>query len=128
MVAQKYTGRFKTASPDRYVWLKEFAKKNRENMTLAEQVLWEELKKNQNGHRFLRQHIIGDYIVDFLCKDDGLIVEVDGGYHAEREQQEDDALRTQFLESTGFRVIRFTNEEVLYDTENTIQEIENKLK
>lgn len=128
MVAQKYTGRFKTASPDRYVLLKEFAKKNRENMTLAEQVLWEELKKNQTGHRFLRQHIIGDYIVDFLCKDDGLIVEVDGGYHAEREQQEDDALRTQFLESTGFRVIRFTNEEVLYDTENTIQEIENKLK
>lgn len=128
MVAQKYTGRFKTASPDRYVLLKEFAKKNRENMTLAEQVLWEELKKNQTGHRFLRQHIIGDYIVDFLCKDDGLIVEVDGGYHAEREQQEDDALRTQFLESMGFRVIRFTNEEVLYDTENTIQEIENKLK
>ena len=128
MVAQKYTGGFKTASPDRYVLLKEFAKKNRENMTLAEQVLWEELKKNQTGHRFLRQHIIGDYIVDFLCKDDGLIVEVDGGYHAEREQQEDDALRTQFLESTGFRVIRFTNEEVLYDTENTIQEIENKLK
>lgn len=128
MVAQKYTGRFKTASPDRYVLLKEFAKKNRENMPLAEQVLWEELKKNQTGHRFLRQHIIGDYIVDFLCKDDGLIVEVDGGYHAEREQQEDDALRTQFLESMGFRVIRFTNEEVLYDTENTIQEIENKLK
>ena len=128
MVAQKYTGRFKTASPDRYVLLKEFAEKNRENMTLAEQVLWEELKKNQTGHRFLRQHIIGDYIVDFLCKDDGLIVEVDGGYHAEREQQEDDALRTQFLESMGFRVIRFTNEEVLYDTENTIQEIENKLK
>lgn len=128
MVVQKYTGRFKTASPDKYVLLKEFAKKNRENMTLAEQVLWEELKKNQTGHRFLRQHIIGDYIVDFLCKDDGLIVEVDGGYHAEREQQEDDALRTQFLESTGFRVIRFTNEEVLYDTENTIQEIENKLK
>ena len=128
MKSQKYTGRFKTASPDRYVLLKEFAKKNRENMTLAEQVLWEELKKNQTGHRFLRQHIIGDYIVDFLCKDDGLIVEVDGGYHAEREQQEDDALRTQFLESMGFRVIRFTNEEVLYDTENTIQEIENKLK
>lgn len=71
--------------------LKEFAKKNQENMTLAEQVLWEELKKNQTGHRFLRQHIIGDYIVDFLCKDDGLIIEVDGGYHAEREQQEDDA-------------------------------------
>lgn len=128
MKSQKYTGRFKTASPDRYVLLKEFAKKNRENMTLAEQVLWEELKKNQTGHRFLRQHIIGDYIVDFLCKDDGLIVEVDGGYHAEREQQEDDTLRTQFLESMGFRVIRFTNEEVLYDTENTIQEIENKLK
>ena len=128
MKSQKYTGRFKTASPDRYVLLKEFARKNRENMTLAEQILWEELKENPTGHKFLRQHIIGDYIVDFLCKDDGLIIEVDGGYHAERNQQEDDAIRTQILEKMGFHVIRFTNEEVLYDTENTIQEIENKLK
>ena len=104
MVAQKYTGRFKTASPDRYVLLKEFAKKNRENMTLAEQVLWEELKKNQTGHRFLRQHIIGDYIVDFLCKDDGLIVEVDGGYHRTDEQKKRDAQRTLDLEKKGYKV------------------------
>ena len=97
-------------------------------MTLAEQVLWEELKRNQTGHRFLRQYIIGDYIVDFLCKDDGLIIEVDGGYHAEKDQREDDAIRTQILENMGFCVMRFTNEEVLYNTENTIQEIENKLK
>jgi len=95
---------------------------------LPERVLWQELKSSQIGHKFLRQHIIGDYIVDFLCRDDGLIIEVDWAYHLERQQQEDDQLRTQFLERMGYRVIRFTNEEVLYDTESVIEEIEKQLE
>lgn len=76
---------YKTAHPDRYALLKAFAKENQSNATLAEQVLWEELRSNQLGCKFLRQHIIGDYIVDFLCRQDGLIIEVDGVYHAERQ-------------------------------------------
>ena len=68
----------RTASPDRYLLLKEWARENRKNMTLAESFLWQNLRANVLGHKFLRQHIIGDYIVDFVCRDDGLIIE--GGW------------------------------------------------
>lgn len=118
----------RTASPDRYLLLKEWARENRKNMTLAESFLWQNLRANVLGHKFLRQHIIGDYIVDFVCRDDGLIIEVDGAYHSEREQVQNDEIRTHDLESMGFRVIRFTNEEVLYDIESVLEEIENQLK
>ena len=76
------------------------------------------------GHKFLRQHIIGDYIVDFLCRDDGLIIEVDGAYHSERSQQESDEERAAWLESQGYSVIRFSNEEILHDIESVLKEIE----
>ena len=118
----------RTASHDRYLLLKEWARENRKNMTLAESFLWQNLRANVLGHKFLRQHIIGDYIVDFVCRDDGLIIEVDGAYHSEREQTKNDEIRTHDLESMGFRVIRFTNEEVLYDIESVLEEIENQLK
>ena len=92
-------------------------------MTEAESVLWGCLKGNALGHKFLRQHIIGDYIVDFLCRDKMLVLEVDGGYHSERTQQEDDAVRQKWLESIGYKVIRFSNEEVLLNLESTLQTI-----
>lgn len=74
---------YKTASPDRYAGLKDFARENRKNATLAERVLWENVRNNLLGVRCLRQHIIGDYIVDFYIPDSKLVIEVDGGYHAE---------------------------------------------
>ena len=118
---------YKTASPDRYELLKAYARENRRNATLAEMVLWEQLRGNALGVKFLRQHIIGDYIVDFVSKQDGLIVEVDGGYHAELKQQEADVMREEKLEKMGFRILRFTNEEVLLDTENVLEQIEESL-
>ena len=66
--------------------------------------------------------------MDFVSQSEGLVIEVDGGYHAERQQQEDDAVREQELERMGFHVMRFTNEEVLYDTENVISQIETYCK
>lgn len=117
----------RTAASDRYGLLKEFAKENRKNMTLAESFLWQNLRANILGHKFLRQHIIGDFIVDFVCRDDGLIIEVDGAYHSEPTQEMNDEYRTEVLKSMGFRVIRFTNEEVLYDIENVIEEIERQI-
>ena len=114
---------WRSASPDRYLLLKAFAKENRRYMTEAESVLWGCLKGNALGHKFLRQHIIGDYIVDFLCRDKMLVLEVDGGYHSERTQQEDDAVRQKWLESIGYKVIRFSNEEVLLNLESTLQTI-----
>ena len=95
---------------------------------MAEEQLWKYLDRKQLGVKFLRQHIIADYIVDFVSRDQGLVIEVDGAYHAERQQQEDDEIREHALERMGFHILRFTNEEVLFDIENVIQQIENYFK
>ena len=104
---------YKTASPDRYDLLKGYARENRRNATLAESVLWEHLRERPCGVIFKRQHVIGDYIVDFAALSEHLIIEVDGAYHSERQQQDNDTIRTEELQRMGFRVIRFTNEEVI---------------
>ncbi|MBR4243757.1 MAG: endonuclease domain-containing protein [Bacteroidaceae bacterium] len=114
---------YKTASPDRYELLREFARENRKNATLAEDVLWEYLRKNSFGVKFLRQHVIRDYIVDFISRKGNLIIEVDGGYHSEPRQEENDKLREEELKQMGYNVIRFTNEEVLYNINNVIEQI-----
>ena len=118
---------YKTASPDRYGLLKAFARENRKNATLAETVLWEYLRDGVLGEKFLRQHIIGDYIVDFVSRHGGLVIEVDGGYHSEPRQKEDDQLRDQELEQMGYHVIRFSNEEVLNEMEHVMEQIEKRL-
>ena len=112
---------YKTASPDRYRLLKGFALENRKNQTLAEQVLWNHIRAEQLDVKVLRQHIIGDYIVDFLIPDVCLIIEVDGPYHAKCRQMQEDEQREETLNRMGYRVIRFTNEEVLYDTANLLE-------
>lgn len=117
---------YKTASPDRYQLLKQFARDNRNHATNAEKVLWSAIRGRQiAGKKFLRQHVVGDYIADFICEESGLIIEVDGGYHSEPRQLEDDNIRTARLEEMGFHVIRFTNDEVLFDYERVIEEIES---
>ena len=122
------TSRFKWASPDRYKLLRNFARENRKKQTYAETYLWEHIRKERLGENFRRQHVIYDYIVDFVCLDRMLVVEVDGAYHAEREQVEDDEVRTARLGQIGFRVIRFSNEEVLYDIDNVLAKIKNELR
>lgn len=97
-------------------------------MTEAESIFWQCVKANAFGHKFVRQHIIGDYIVDFLCRDAQLVVEIDGGYHAERQQEEDDAIRQQWLESVGYTVLRFTNNEILFNIDQTLEMVEKSLK
>ena len=110
-----------TADPIEYGLLKENAKNNRKNMTEAESVFWSLVKGSTFGQRCLRQHIIGDYIVDFLFRKSKVIVEIDGGYHFTVEQQKEDAQRTEWLESRDYKVIRFTNEQVLFDTNKVIE-------
>ena len=115
---------YKTASPDRYELLKAYARENRRNATLAETVLWEYLRDNALGIKFLRQYIIGDYIVDFVSRQKELIIEVDGGYHSERRQQAEDEIREYVLEEMGYHIIRFSNDEVLYNIDYVIERIE----
>lgn len=117
----------KTTHPDRYGLLKEKAREMRNRMTLAEEYLWNEIRAKQLGVTFRRQHPIGDYIADFACLAYKLVVEVDGGVHQEPEQKEHDAIRTLDLERLGYRVIRFTNEEVLTALPDVVSRIRNYL-
>ena len=110
-----------------YELLKENARSNRKNMTEAESIFWSVVKKNALGERCLRQHIVGDFIVDFLFRRSKVIVEIDGGYHFTNEQQENDALRTDWLEHQGYKIVRFTNEQVLFDTNKVIEIIKVSL-
>ena len=120
-------GRYKTAAPDRYELLKEFAKQNRREMTESETILWHALRREFKALKFRRQHPIGDYIADFFCLTEGLVIEVDGGYHNEPQQQQEDLWRTAFLQEKGYRVIRFTNEEVNTDVKDVISRIKEEL-
>lgn len=117
----------RTAYPDRYELLKAFAKENRRHMIEAERVLWDALRRQIQGYRFRRQHPIGDYIVDFINLPKRLVIEVDGGCHSDSMQQQDDEVRTQDLERLGYSVIRFSNEEVIYETKKVIETIKNTL-
>ena len=89
--------------------------------------MWEALRKLNCGFRFRRQHPIGDYIADFICLRRKLIIEVDGGYHNEPIQQQDDQMRTDFLENKGYTVIRFKNEEISNDLHTVIMKIKEIL-
>ena len=91
-------------------------------MTDAERLLWSKLRKRQVlGSRFRRQHPVGGYIVDFVCIEAKLIIEVDGGQHA--EQQGYDDARTDWLSNQGYRVIRFWNHEILTNFEAVMETI-----
>ena len=97
-------------------------------MTESERVLWEGLRKLNCGYHFRRQHPIGDYITDFVCLKKKLVIEVDGGYHNEPLQQQNDQMRTGFLESKGYdAVIRFKNEEISSDFHTVITRIKEIL-
>lgn len=116
-----------TANCANYALLKEFALRMRNNPTDAERHLWRYLQGDSLGIRFRCQHIIGDYIADFVCLKAKLVIELDGGYHSLPEQVLSDEQRTEILESKGFKVIRFTNQEVLYRTGEVLTKIENTL-
>ena len=118
---------YQTANPMVYELLKENAKHNRAYPTQAEAIMWQLLKGKQFGVSFRRQHIIGEYIADLACLECKLVIEIDGGYHTSQQQQEADVLRTQWLNGYGFKVVRFTNEEVINTTETVIKRIKEYL-
>jgi very-short-patch-repair endonuclease len=120
-------GNYNTASPDIYLLLKDFAQTNKRFQTDAERLLWEHIRAKQLSVKFNRQHIIGDYIVDFVCIEKKLVIEVDGGYHSEYEQIEKDEFRTQRLNDLGFHVIRFKNEEIVGNLPEVLNTIKNNL-
>lgn len=93
--------------------LRDYARKLRNNSTLAEVILWDEVLKQKQlkGYSFLRQRPIGKYIVDFFCKELKLTIELDGTIH--RFQKNKDKKREDNLREMGYHIIRFHNEEIL---------------
>lgn len=92
----------------------------RQNATDVERILWKELRSRRfAGYKFRRQYPIDPYIVDFCCLRHRLVIELDGGQHAENESQ--DRVRTAFLEAKGFKVLRFWNTDVLQKKEAIMQ-------
>jgi very-short-patch-repair endonuclease len=103
------------------------ARRLRRDSTDAERTLWLHLRDRRlEGWKFRRQVSIDPYIVDFLCLDAKLVIEVDGGQHD--ENRANDEVRTRFLEGFGLRVIRFWNNEVLGNLEGVLERILIELK
>ena len=94
--------------------------------TDAERTLWTVLRKRQlGGHNFRRQHPIGRWVVDFACLARRLVVELDGGQHARAKDKDDE--RTRWLESQGYRVVRFWNHDVLENTDGVLKALSTAL-
>jgi very-short-patch-repair endonuclease len=100
----------------------QFARRLRRSQTDAERVLWFRLRDRRlAGLKFKRQVPIDRFVVDFVCKDESLIIELDGGQHDESRAR--DANRTEILEAMGYAVLRFWNNDVLKNTDGVLDEI-----
>lgn len=100
----------------------------RENSTEMEKKIWTQLRGRRfEGYKFRRQHDIGKYIVDFVCLEHKLIIELDGGQHNEQAQKSYDDERTKYLEKNGYKVLRFWNNEVNSNFEGVLETIYNGL-
>lgn len=105
-----------------------FAKENRKEATVEEDIIWQEIRnRNIGGFKFRRQHPIAGYIPDFVCLEKRLIVEIDGVYHNDEEQKIFDKGREAWLQEQGFTMIRFTNEQVNKNLDTVIKDIEQAL-
>jgi len=101
------------------------ARRLRVNQTDAETVLWNRLRNRQiDGHKFARQVPIGGYICDFVCREKQIVIEVDGGQHAESAA---DVIRDRHLTSEGYRVLRFWNNDVLGNIDGVLLTIQSEL-
>jgi very-short-patch-repair endonuclease len=109
--------------------LKEFSRQLRNNSTLSEVLLWNELKAEKMfGYQFNRQKPLGTYIVDFYCKKLNLVIEIDGNSHGFDDIYLNDLKRQNILESFGLKFLRFSDLQVKMDMMNVIKVIENFIK
>ncbi len=108
------------------------ARRLRRNMPDAEKKLWAELRgRRLAGLKFRRQHPIGPYIADFVCHNPKLVIELDGDQHGRKEHSKDDAVRTEWLNAKGFKVLRFWNNDVIQTMDSVLETIlleTNKLR
>ncbi len=100
----------------------------RNNQTDAEAILWQSLRRKELGEKFVRQHGIEKYIVDFCCRRKKLIIELDGNIHDIKDIKENDVERTKDLEKFGYKVLRFQNSEVLNNLDQVLTKIKSFIK
>ena len=109
--------------------LESFRKELRENLTPAEAFLWKNLQKRQlKGRKFRRQHSIENFIVDFYCPEEKLIIELDGEIHKNATAEEKDRKRDKRLEELGFKVLRFENKMVFDFLPSVLKEIDDNFE
>jgi very-short-patch-repair endonuclease len=102
------------------------ARRLRRNATIAEQRLWNRLRSRAlHGMKFVRQEPVGPYIVDFVCREHRLIIEVDGGQHCDSER---DAIRDRWLRDHDYKVLRFWNNDVIENTDGVLETIASGLR
>ena len=114
-----------TANPKTYRMIKEMRDVLKANPTPAEKVLWEYVRNKKTGFKIRRQHIIHNFVTDFVCLPCKVVIEVDGKIH--EQQREYDELRTEVLNQLGYKVIRFKNEEVLENPNKVADKIKSIL-
>jgi very-short-patch-repair endonuclease len=120
---KNYVNPFSSRSKEQY----DFAHKLRREPTTSEAKLWQKLRANQLGVKFRRQHLIGQYIVDFYCNELKLIIEIDGDVHAEDGAIERDQRREQWLLEHGYKIIRFTNSDVLENDPGLLDHLSHEI-
>ena len=102
----------------------EIAKSLRKNLTQQERKIWQILRNHQfYGYEIRRQYPISDYVVDFICREKKIIIEVDGGQHNQDNNIDNDVIRTKKLEKLGYKVIRFWNNDIDKNIEGVYQEL-----
>ncbi len=120
--------RYLTNNLDEWKYLVEFAKANRENSTKEEEIVWQALRNRLlDGFKFRRQHPIAGYIPDFVCLEKKIVVEIDGEYHDKDDQKKFDEARAFHLEFHGYRLLRFSNTEVINNISKVLESIQRSL-
>ncbi len=99
------------------------AREMRHPQTFAEATLWHVLRNRHTDFKFRRQHPVERFIVDFYCAEAKLLIEIDGESHLEPGQEQYDKARTEYLEELGYKVVRFTNDDVRYNISAVVNEI-----
>ncbi len=122
---EEFKPAFMTADPLIYKRIKEIQEYQKNYSTKSERIIWSLLRNKKTGHKIRRQHIINRYIADFVCLRKKLVIEIDGKIHL--KQREYDEFRTSILNKLGFEVIRFSNEEILNNSETIALKIKEKL-
>jgi len=102
-------------------------KKLRHESTKAELLIWRKIRNKQLGYKFRRQHSIEKYVVDFICVELKLIIEIDGDVHFYDENIVKDKIRENYLKNLEFKIKRYKNTDILYNIDSVLSDLQNNL-